>query len=210
MNKISIALVDDHQLFRKGIASLIETFPDYEVIFDVGSGDELFERLSSKQQPRIILLDMNMPVMNGLQVASRIQKEYPGIAVIILSMVEDADTVLSVIKKGIKGYLLKDSDPSAFRNALDAVATDEVYFPSFVMRYMSDRYCSNAAIKLSERELEFLKLASSELTYKEIADQMFLSQRTIDGYRDSLFLKLQVKNRVGLVLYAIKHKIVEI
>lgn len=210
MQKIAVALVDDHRLFRKGITFLVQSFDAYEILFDVGSGAELFERLSPKKLPEIILLDMNMPLMNGLDVAKRLQKEYPTVATIILSMVEDEDVVLSLVRTGIKGYLLKDAEPADFKAALDDVAQGKVHFPSFVVRYLSESYTNGPEIKLTDRELEFLRLASSELTYKEIADRMFVSQRTIDGYRDNLFLKLNVKNRVGLVLYAIRSKIFKV
>ncbi len=209
-NKTSIALVDDHRLFRKGITVLIQSFENYQVLFDVGSGEEFFERLSNGNIPQIVLLDLNMPIMNGLQVAKILKEDYPEIAVIVLSMVEDSESVISLVKTGIKGYLLKDSEPAEFKMALDEVVKKNVYFPSFVSKYMAESLnIPSDESKLNQREREFLILASSELTYKEIADKMFVSTRTIDGYRENLFNKLNIKNRVGLVLYAIKNKIVE-
>lgn len=211
MKKTAIALLDDHRLFRQGIASLISSFPEYEVLFDAGSGEEFCTKVSLKFKPEIVLLDLNIPVMSGFQVAEWIGKNHPDISIIVLSMFDDAETVLSMIKTGVKGYLLKDSEPSEFKAALDAVSTGNVYFPPFVARYMAESFYKPATnIKLNAREKEFLKLASSELTYKEIADKMCVSLRTVDGYRDNLFVKLNVKNRVGLVLYAVKNKLVEL
>lgn len=211
MNKISIALVDDHRLFRKGIASLIQTFGDYYVVFDAGSGQEFMDSLKLNPIPKIVLLDLNMPLMTGLQVAEWLKQNHPGISVIVLSMAEDEQSVISLIKTGVKGYLLKDSEPTDFKAALDAVADGNVYFPAFAARYMADKLNrSSNEISLNSRELEFLKFAASELTYKEIADKMCVSLRTVDSYRDNLFVKLNIKNRVGLVLYSIKNKIVEI
>ncbi|MES2829502.1 MAG: response regulator transcription factor [Bacteroidota bacterium] len=211
MNKTSIVLVDDHRLFRKGIASLIDTFNDYEVLFDAGNGEEFCAKITPKFKPDLVLLDLNMPGMDGKQTSEWIKTNYPEIRIIVLSMAEDEDAVLSMIKTGIKGYLLKDAEPMEFKAALDAVTKGDVYFPPFVAKYMAESFNkSGTDIKLNEREIDFLRLASTELTYKEIADKMFVSLRTVDGYRDSLFVKLHVKNRVGLVLYAIKHKIVEI
>jgi DNA-binding NarL/FixJ family response regulator len=211
MKKILIALVDDHRLFRRGIASLIQTFPEYEVLFDAASGDEFCKKVNPRFKPDIVLLDMNMPVLNGLQTSLWLQKHYPEIHVIVLSMFEDEDTVIAMMKTGIKGYLLKDSEPAEFKMALDAVTANDVYFPAFVTRYLARSFSKvSNDIKLNAREIDFLRLASTELTYKEIADKMFVSLRTIDGYRDQLFIKLNVKNRIGLVLYAIRNKIVEL
>ena len=208
---MTIALVDDHRLFRHGIVSLINTFPEYRVLFETGSGDEFCQRIYQKEKPDIVLLDLNMPVMNGAYLAHWLRENHPEIRVIVLSMADDAETIMTMIKTGIKGYLLKDSDPLEFKAALDAVSDDNVYFPSFVTRLMAERlYKPSEEIKLNQREKEFLKYAGTELTYKEIAERMFVSLRTVDGYRDSLFVKLNVKNRVGLVLYAIKNRLVEL
>jgi len=208
---MSIALVDDHLLFRRGIAALIQTFPEYEVLFDAGSGEEFCQKLTPKFKPDIVLLDLNMPVLNGLQTALWLQQNHPEIHVIVLSMFEDEDTVINMMKTGIKGYLLKDAEPAEFKMALDAVRENDMYFPAFVTRYLARSFTKVASdIKLNSREIEFLQLVSTELTYKEIADQMCVSLRTIDGYRDQLFIKLNLKNRIGLVLYAIKNKIVNV
>lgn len=211
MKKIMIALVDDHCLFRRGIASLIDSFTEYQVLFDAGSGEEFCKKVSPKFKPDIVLLDLNMPVLNGQQTAVWIKKNYPDIKIIVLSMFENENTVLSLIKTGIKGYLLKDSQPAEFKKALDTVAAMDVYFPSFVTYYLAGIFSKpKPEITLNVRETEFIKWASTEMTYKEIAKKMFVSMRTVDGYRDHLFVKLNVKNRVGLVLYAIKNKIVEL
>lgn len=211
MQQIKIALIDDHRLFRQGIVSLIKTFSEYCVLFESGSGEEFCQRMDQKEKPDIILLDLNMPVMTGTQLANWLRENHPQIHIIVLSMVDDAETILNIIKTGVRGYLLKDSDPLEFKAALDAVANNNVYFPSFITRLMADRlYKPAEAIKLNQREMEFLKYAGTELTYKEIAEKMFVSLRTVDGYRDSLFVKLNVKNRVGLVLYAIKNRLVEL
>lgn len=211
MKKTMIALVDDHCLFRHGIASLIDTFTEYEVLFDAASGEEFCKKVSPKFKPDIVLLDLNMPILNGQQTSAWIQQNYPEMKVIVLSMFEDEDTVLALIKTGIKGYLLKDSHPQEFKKALDTVTAMDVYFPSFVSNYLAKCFSKpKPEITFNAREKEFIRWASTELTYKEIADKMFVSLRTVDGYRDQLFVKLNVKNRIGLVLYAIKNKIVEL
>jgi DNA-binding NarL/FixJ family response regulator len=211
MEPITVALVDDHRLFRSGIASLINNFPGYKVLFEASNGKDLVARISKKLRPQIILLDLNMPVMDGLETATWLQEHYPEISIIVLSMFDDSEKVLSMISTGVKGYLLKDAEPDEFKKSLDLVAASGVYFPSFVTKHLvqslSHDYEKNP---LNNRELEFIKLACTEMTYKEIAGKMCISVRTVDGYRDALFEKLNIKNRVGLVIYAIKNKLVQI
>jgi DNA-binding NarL/FixJ family response regulator len=207
MAPLQIVLVDDHRLFRSGIASLINKLPQYKILFEAGDGEELMRKLTPKLKPDIILLDINMPKMDGVVTAQWIRDTYPDICIIVLSMFEDAEKVLQMIKIGVKGYLLKDAEPASFEQALQKVAHGDVYYPEFVTRRLVQNLSQHAEIiKLNSREIEFLKLAGSELTYKEIADQMCISVRTVDGYRDQLFEKLHIKSRVGLVLYAIKNK----
>lgn len=212
METIQIALVDDHRLFRSGIASLIGKLPHYKILFEAANGEELTRKLTPKVKPDIVLLDINMPKMDGITTAHWLRSNYPEVCIIVLSMFEDAEKVLQMVKIGVKGYLLKDAEPYEFEQALQRVSEGEVYYPNFVTRYLINNFSQqqDQQIKLNTRELEFLKLAGTELTYKEIADQMCISARTVDGYRDQLFEKLQIKSRVGLVLYAIKNKLIEL
>jgi DNA-binding NarL/FixJ family response regulator len=211
MKAIQIALVDDHRLFRSGIASLINNFIGYTVIFEAANGDEMISKIKPDFKPDIILLDINMPGMNGINTARWLKTAYPEIQIIVLSMFDDAEKVLAMLKLGVKGYLLKDSEPIEFERALQKVSQGDVYYPEFVTKVLVDSINNPVEFdKLNAREVEFLKLVATELTYKEIADQMRVSVRTVDGYRDQLFEKLQVKSRVGLVLYAIKNKVIEL
>ncbi|WP_426669759.1 response regulator [Mucilaginibacter sp. McL0603] len=208
---IRIALVDDHRLFRSGIASLVENFDSYTIIFEAGDGEEMIHKLNAKIKPNIILLDISMPKMNGISSARWLRDNHPDINIIVLSMFEDAEKVLTMVRMGVKGYLLKDAEPNEFEEALHRVSQDEVYYPEFVTRHLVDSINIDFNIaKLNSREIEFLKLAATELTYKEIADHMCISSRTVDGYRDQLFEKLHLKSRIGLVLYAIKHKLIDL
>ncbi|MGN6396643.1 MAG: response regulator transcription factor [Mucilaginibacter sp.] len=211
MENVQIALVDDHKLFRSGIASLINNFKGFKILFEAGNGEEMIRRISSKLKPDIVLLDIHMPVMDGAATALWLKENYPEIRIIVLSMLEDPEKVLTMLKLGTKGYLLKDSEPHEFERALQKVSVGEVYYPEFVTRLLINSFNEqNDQVTLQIRELEFIKLAASELTYKEIATQMCISIRTVDGYRDQLFEKLGVKSRIGLVLYAIKHKLIEV
>ncbi|MBS7563763.1 response regulator transcription factor [Mucilaginibacter sp. Bleaf8] len=210
-NTTQITLVDDHRLFRSGLASLINSLPGYNILFEASNGVDLGRKLTPKNKPDVILLDINMPLMDGIETAKWLRVNYPDIKVIVLSMFEDAEKVLAMLRLGIKGYLLKDAEPHDFEQALQKVSGNEVYFPQFVTRHLVSNYNNEPdKVKLNSREIEFLKLASTEMTYKEIADRMCISARTVDGYRDQLFEKLNIKSRVGLVLYAVKNKLIEL
>jgi DNA-binding NarL/FixJ family response regulator len=207
---ITIALVDDHRLFRSGIVQLINNFHQYSVLFEAGDGEDMMRKITPKVKPDIILLDINMPKMDGISTAKWLKHNHPDIKIIVLSMFEDAEKVLTMIRLGVKGYLLKDAEPAEFKDALAKVANDDIYYPGFVTRHLVENINIDfTLIKLNRREVEFLKLCATELTYKEIATRMSLSTRTVDGYRDTLFEKLQIKSRIGLVLYAIKNKLIE-
>ncbi len=211
MDFIKVALVDDHRIFRNGLARIVNKYPGYQVLLEADNGQDLIKKISKKFKPDIILMDINMPIMDGPATARWLQQNFPEISIVVLSMFDDSDKVLSMISLGVKGYILKDSDESEFRKALKMVSDSGSYFPPFVTKYLVKNFNQeNGQPQLNTREKEFLKLAATELTYKEIADQMCISPRTVDGYRDQLFEKLNTKSRVGLVLYAIKHKLVEL
>jgi len=210
---IDIAIVDDHNLFRSGIKSLIQNFKNYHIILEASNGDEFIKKLATGKKPEVLLLDLSMPVMDGISTAKWLHSFEPQIKTIILSMSEDEKTVLTLLKYGIKGYLLKDSEPEDFKMALDTVSANKYYYPQFVTEHMMKQFqkpdaeTSSGKTELNSRELEFLKYIATELTYKEIADEMSVSVRTIDNYRDNLFEKLNVKSRVGLALYALKNNL---
>lgn len=206
-----IALVDDHKLFRSGIASLINQFNNYEVVFEAADGQELVNKITPLNKPDVVLLDISMPEMDGFLTTKWLKKNFPEIKIIILSMFQDAEKVLAMVKLGVHGYLLKDSEPEEFERALQTVTADELFYPPFVTKHLVSNYNKPADnVKLNSREIEFLKLVGTEMTYKEIADQMCISVRTVDGYRDQLFEKLQIKSRVGLVIYAIKNNLIQL
>jgi DNA-binding NarL/FixJ family response regulator len=206
---IQIALVDDHKLFRSGMAALVTNFKRYNILFEAANGQELLNAINSGTVPDIILLDISMPVMDGVEAAQILRAKHPNVRIIILSMFEDADKVLLMVKMGVKGYLLKDSEPHEVEDALLKVSQGELYYPEFVTRHLITNFNSKLE-NINPREIEFLRLTGTELTYKEIAETMNISVRTVDSYRDQLFEKLQIKSRVGLVLYSIKNKLIEL
>lgn len=216
METIQVALVDDHAMFRSGIASLIHNYEGYNVLLQAANGKEFLQKISKKFKPHIVLLDINMPGMDGFKTAEHLRTDFPEIDIIILSMFDDSEKVIAMINLDVKGYLLKDYAETELKNALDKVSAGGNYYPDFVTRHLADKVKepdknnNHNGPKLNDRELMFIQLACTELTYKEIAEKMNVSNRTVDGYRDQVFEKLKVKSRTGLVLYAIKHKLVKI
>jgi two-component system invasion response regulator UvrY len=217
MRKTKIALIDDHVMLRNGLASVVNNFGEYEVIFEANNGKHFTELIGIYGEPDLVLMDINMPLMDGYGTTQWIKDNYPLINVLALSMYDNENAIINMFKAGVKGYILKDSDPSQLRTALDSIRTQGFYYSELVTgRLINSIQKTNKDTihardtQLSDREKEFLKLACTEMTYKEIAEQMCLSPRTIDGYRDALFEKLQIKTRVGLVIYAIKNGIVTI
>ncbi len=212
MTKHTIAIIDDHVLFAQSLKSLIDTFEDFEVTHQASNGQEFIEALNkSSAVPEIALMDMNMPIMDGAETTYWLQKNFPDVKVLALSMEDNEASILKMIRNGAKGYLLKDIHPKVLLEALNSVLTEGFYHTKRVSDTLVGSLHTDgkkkSSIELQERELEFLKLASTEMTYKEIASVMNLSPKTIDGYREQLFKKLSVKNRIGLVIYAIKNGI---
>jgi two-component system invasion response regulator UvrY len=213
--KISVAIADDHSLLRNALANLINTFEGYSIIFEADNGKELRAKVMQHIIPDIVLLDVHMPEMDGFETTQWLHSNYPQIKILALSMMSDERTIIKMFRLGAKGYLLKNTDPAELRQALDSVVNKNVYLSEYVSGKLISGLHHDADQPekepiLNEKERDFLRWVCSELSYKEIAANMFLSPRTIDDYRQSLFNKLKVHSRVGLVMYAIKNGIVEI
>jgi DNA-binding NarL/FixJ family response regulator len=204
--QIPIAIVDDHTLFRQGVAGLLREFDELSVVFEAGNGKEMQEKLSRQELPKVILMDINMPVMDGCETTAWLKTNFPNIRVLALSMYDDDDIVIKMIKCGACGYVLKESRPSDLLEAVKVVNEKGVFLNDLVSGKLM-RSFNTQDITLSKKELEFIIHCCSELTYKEIADKMCVSPRTVDNYRESLFQKLNLKSRTGLVLYAIKNNL---
>lgn len=213
MEKIKIAIVDDHKLVSKALENMISFNPNFEVLLTCYNGQDLLDKLQKAQKmPDVILMDINMPIKNGIETTAIVSKLYPNLKVIALTMEDNESTIIKMLTAGAKGYLLKDMSPDILFDAIDIVHHKGIFYTDLVTQSLlkiktEEKQMLDLAETLKERELEFIKLACSELTYKEIAEKMFLSPRTIDGYRDSVFVKLNVKTRVGIVLFAIKHNL---
>lgn len=212
---MKIAITDDHALFRMGIANLLREFNDVEVSFEASNGKELQTLLPQHPDVEVILMDINMPILDGYASTLWVKRNYPMVHVLALSMFDDDNAVIKMLKAGAGGYVLKESKPTELYRAIQEMVKHGTYLNEMVsgklFRSLQSTLPLEAdGIRLTEREKEFLKLCVSELTYKEIAEQMNLATRSVDNYRENLFEKLNLKSRVGLVLFAIKHKMVEV
>lgn len=207
--KHSIVIVDDHILLSQALSGLINSFENFEVTYLCKNGADLTEKLKFENNiPEIILMDVNMPIMNGIETTAWLKEHHPEIKVLALSLEEHDQTIIKMLKAGAKGYLLKDVEKDELEKALNELINNGFYHSNTVTNILLSSINGNTPkVTFKDNEIKFMQLACSEMTYKEIADHMCLSPKTIDGYRDNLFEKLQVKNRTGLVVYAIKNKI---
>lgn len=215
--KEAIALVDDHVLLRSGLAGLLRDL-GYTIAFEADNGQQLIQKLSAQALPQVVLMDINMPLMDGLQTTLWLKQNHPGIRVLALSMLDDEGTIINMIRNGAKGYVLKDCEPEELQAAIESVLHKGFYHSELVsgklMQALSDGTDGEKntpdKLLLNAKETEFLKWVCTDLSYKEIADKMHVSPRTVDGYRDALHEKLEVKSRVGMALFAVKAGIVSI
>ncbi|WES96478.1 response regulator transcription factor [Chryseobacterium arthrosphaerae] len=211
MKTIPIAIVDDHTLISKALENMITENTQYKVIMNHPNGEDFIAAVEKASElPAVVLMDVNMPYKNGIETTEWLTEYYPDIKVIALTMDDDEKILIKMLKAGAKGYLLKDMQPSILFQAIDTVFEKGSFYTDFVAQKLlkvktEEIKTASLLSELRDREKEFIKWACSELTYKEIADKMCLSPKTIDGYRDSVFLKLDIKNRAGLVLFALKH-----
>ncbi len=210
MKDIPIIIVDDHILFSQALKGLVNKFEGYQVIAQLKNGQELIDYfVEKKESPAIILMDVNMPIINGVDATKWITEFHPKVKVLALTMIDDESVIINMICAGASGFLLKDIHPNTLLEALNKVMTDGVYYTDRVTQALINA-TTHKSIELKERELIFLKHACSDMSYQQIADKMCLSYKTIDGYRESIFDKFNVSSRIGMVLYALKEKMVEI
>jgi two-component system, NarL family, invasion response regulator UvrY len=214
-HKIQVAIADDHSLLRSALANLIGSFGDYSVLFEANNGKEIRNLIHQHGIPDIMLVDVHMPEMDGFETTKWLHSNYPQIKVLVLSMLSDERTIIRMMRLGAKGYLLKNADPDELKAALDSVISKDVYLPDIISGKLisglhRDADREEEGIVLNDRESEFLRWVCTELAYKDIAEKMNLSPRTIDDYRQNLFAKLKVHSRIGLVLYAIRNGIAEV
>jgi DNA-binding NarL/FixJ family response regulator len=214
---ISVGIVDDHTLFRDGLINLLAEYPQITAVFKAKNGKDMQEQFATDNIPDIVLMDINMPVVDGYTATKWIKQHFPLVHILALSMYEDETNIVKMLKAGADGYILKECNAAELVRAITSIIENGVYINEHVsgrlinsIRQPEKNISDHLASKLTDREIEFLTFCCSELTYKEIAEQMKVSHRTVDGYRDALFEKLSLKSRTGLVLFAIKAQLVKI
>lgn len=210
--KIKVGLVDDHQLFLKSVSLMLETMNNFEVVLEALNGQDLQQKLTAKAVlPDLMLIDVNMPVMDGVQTATWLQKQYPSIKLMALSMNDKETAIIKMFKAGCCAYLLKDVHPTVLEKALHEVY-NKGYYNADAVQFNLGRLLSRMEkeVMLSPKEAQFLQLACSEMTYKQIAAEMNVTERTVDGYREALFQKFGVQSRIGLCLEAIRKEFVSL
>lgn len=214
--QIKICITDDQLLFRKGVASLCNSFVDVEVVMEANNGKHLLEQLNETSNiPHVALLDLNMPEMDGIETTKQLKKKYPTIKIIILTIYNEDRFILHLMECGANAYLFKECEPDEFEKAIRAVAADGYYFSDFILTILHKNSIknkhklssTNPFIDITEREREILLLICQEFTTQEIAEQLFISPRTVDGHRNNLLVKTGVKNTAGLVIFAIKNEV---
>jgi len=216
---INIIIADDHQLFRQGIASLLKSNKRFGFIKDVSNGKELLDYLEKSPTPfHVVLLDLEMPVVKGQEAAKEILEKYPDIKILVLSMYDNERLILQMIELGVHGYLIKNTSPTEVENAIITAVESGYYFNHYVSRIMRKGIVNRkngkaithgTEVSFTEREMEVLHLICREFTASEIAEKLFLSPRTVEGYKKNLLSKAGVRNTAGLIIYSIKNRLID-
>ncbi len=220
MNKIKVLLVDDHQIVRDGIFALLIKEHDIEIVGEASNGDELFEKLKFIK-PDIIILDISLPKMSGIEIASILKKDYPNIRIIVFSSYTDEETIFKSIRAGAKGFLPKDSMREDLVEAIEKVYQGFEYLSekipnTIIMDYIKktgtkeDKYNNTKLGNLTKREREILKLIADGLSYKEIGAELFISVRTVETHKNNILQKLELKSTIDLVKFAIKNDLIDL
>ncbi len=216
MNTVKIIIVDDHEIFRTGLRTQLNEIKNYKVIGEASNGEEFINLLETKY-PDIVFMDIKMPQMTGIEATKIAIEKYPDIKIIALSMFGDSEYLQAMLDVGAKGFLLKNVSGNEIIKAINAIKKGYNYFSKEMLSVLTDKFLNktteNQSVKnanLSNRELEVLQYICKGYTNAEIAEKLYLSQRTIDGHRAKIISKTNTKNTVNLVVYAIKNKLVDI
>ncbi|TXI67315.1 MAG: response regulator transcription factor [Flavobacterium sp.] len=217
-NKVKIILADDEELFRKGIYFLLQREPNFEIIFEASNGCELVEHLKTTTElPDIIMMDLKMPLLNGVEATKLIHKDFPAIRIIALTSYNTKSFIANMINVGAASYLVKNASPVDMVKTVNEVAQKGFYYNEIVMEVIHQNMISNASSRtvldedfLTEREKEVLELICKQYSSSEIGEMLSLSTRTVDGHRNNLLLKTNSKNMAGLVIFAIQNKIINL
>ncbi len=218
LSPIKVAIADDHKIFRSGVINTLTPYDNINVVFEAEDGEHLLQ-IMQEQQPDVILMDLKMPKMDGIQATIKVKEKYPEVKVIILTMYEDDNFIVHLVENGANAYLLKNSEPEEIYEAICTTYDKGFYFNENVNLALLKKVLHKNKqqfkptfkneVQLGDRELEVLRLICNEYTTQEISEQIFLSPRTVEGLRQKLLEKLNVKNTVGLVLYAFRNGLIE-
>lgn len=216
MSKIKIIIADDYKIFREGLKVGLSADEGLQVIAEADNGEDLVKLLDTVT-PDVILMDLKMPIMDGMEATKIVRKKYPGIKVLVVSMYEDDKFIIHLMENGANGYLLKNAEPDEIRRSIYAVHENGYYFNDLVNKALLKKLVLknnlkpsfNQNIDLTEREQEVLKMICEEKTAAEIAKEIFLSPRSVEGIRQRLIEKVGVRNTAGLVMFAVKNGIVD-
>ncbi len=217
MDIIKVAIADDHQIFRKGVILSLRQYTNIKFIFEADNGEALIQKVADNDPPDVILMDLKMPVKDGIETTKYLNKHFPAIRVIILTMYEDERFVGHLMDSGANGYLLKSTEPSEIKKAITDVMRTGFYLNNFVNKVLIKKNYAkqkfnpnlNSEVVISEREKEVLTLVCMEFTAQEIAQKMEISARTVEAIKDRLMERFGVKNSVGLVFYAMKNSLID-
>jgi DNA-binding NarL/FixJ family response regulator len=213
---IRLIIADDHEIFRDGLALMLSRQKDITLLAQAGNGKELAE-LTEQHNPDVIITDIKMPVMDGIQASKLILKKQPDVKIIALSMFDEETLIVDMLEAGAKGYLLKNADKQEILDAIETVYEDKTYYchhtsaklTNMIVKSSFNPYKKKEPVSFNERELEIIKLICQQNSSKEISDKLFLSSRTVEGYRTKILEKMNAKNTVGVVVYALKHNLIE-
>jgi DNA-binding NarL/FixJ family response regulator len=217
MKPINLAIADDHKIFRNGLKATLEDYPDFNLLIEASNGKELIGLLAD-HKPDVVLMDIKMPEMDGMQTTAYISQNHKDVKVLALSMHNEDKYIVDMMKAGASGYLLKNAEPEEIIEAITTVYNKGFYFNehlsvTLIKQLVGPGQTDNIGqqnVELNDREIEVLKLVCQECSNQEIADKIFLSVRTVEGYRARLFEKTGSKNLVGLVIFAIKREIISV
>ncbi len=218
MDITKVAIADDHQIFRKGVILSLRQYTNIKFVFEADNGEDLISKVTNAEEsPEVILMDLKMPLKDGIETTKYMNKHFPAIRVIILTMYEDERFVGHLMDSGANGYLLKSTDPSEIKKAISDVMRTGFYLNNFVNKILIKKNYAkqkfnpnlNSEVVISEREKEVLTLVCMEFTAQEIASKMDISARTVEAIKDRLMERFGVKNSVGLVFYAMKNSLID-
>ncbi len=205
MKRIDIAVVDDHDLFREGIMLVLRQIPGYHILFDASDGELFLEKLRT-QKPDIVLMDVNMPRMDGVSATAQALALCPDLKIIALTMFSDHLHYSQMIQAGVKGFMLKKGNKQELQQAISEVFKGGVYFSQDILQKVALRtFRKDDEQRMTARELEVLGLVCSGLSTPEIADKLFISVKTVEGHRTNIFQKTEVRNTAELIIWAIRN-----